>query len=149
MNDAIKQVVRIMIQRGVATPYTMRGCTDGEVEKLEKHFNIKLPSVYRDFLLAMGHGAGSLYTGTHFTYEHLFELRGWAEELLADVGPDFYLPDDAFVFLMHQGYDFLYFQTSEGDDPPVYEFLEWYDVPTEQSSRLSAFLLLVAQEYRL
>jgi len=34
------------------------------------------------------------------------------------------LPSDAFIFSMHQGYEFWYFRISEGDNPPVYGFHE-------------------------
>jgi hypothetical protein len=34
------------------------------------------------------------------------------------------MPPDAFVFWMHQGYQFCFFRTSDGDDPPVYYYLQ-------------------------
>ncbi len=34
------------------------------------------------------------------------------------------MPEDAFVFFMHQGYQFMFFRLSEGDDPPVYYYGE-------------------------
>jgi hypothetical protein len=147
MNDSIKQMIRALIQRGLATPYTLQGCPNEEIEKLEEHFNIKLPDAYRDFLLTMGRGAGKLFEGSHFTYEHLFKLREWAEELMVEAKAEFDLPDDAFVFMMHQGYDFFFFQVSEGVDPPVDEFLEGKQVPTQQAEHLSEFLLTSARRW--
>ena len=41
------------------------------------------------------------------------------------------MPDDAFVFSMHQGYIFEYFRLKDGDDPPVHSFLE-----TEPDARI-------------
>jgi len=34
------------------------------------------------------------------------------------------LPKDAFVFLMHQGYQFSFFRLSEGENPPIYFYCE-------------------------
>lgn len=34
------------------------------------------------------------------------------------------LPADAFVFLMHQGYQFSFFALAKGDDPAVSSYLE-------------------------
>ena len=39
--------------------------------------------------------------------------------LAEDVEP-FAFPDDALVFWMHQGYQFMFLRAAEGDDPPVY-----------------------------
>ena len=64
-------------------------------------------------------------------------IKEGAEELLEDddtwlieergaEGNPFELPDDAFIFLMHQGYQFMYFHTADrNEDPPVYYYLEW------------------------
>lgn len=59
--------------------------------------------------------------GTDTFWKHLSWLREAAEELIAEksAAP---LPADAFVFYMHQGYEFGYFLLSDGDDPPVYQF---------------------------
>jgi len=43
-----------------------------------------------------------------------------AEKILASANASFCLPSLAFVFLVHQGYQFIFFNMAEGDDPPVY-----------------------------
>jgi hypothetical protein len=40
------------------------------------------------------------------------------------------LPDDGFVFFMHQGYQFNFFRVSGEDDPPVYRYFEGKDQET-------------------
>jgi hypothetical protein len=48
-----------------------------------------------------------------------------AEDLLAECQSPLILPNDAFVFAMHQRYRFLYFVARPGDDDPaVYSYLE-------------------------
>lgn len=55
---------------------------------------------------------------------HLPDLREIAEQLLQENNQP-PLPAQAFVFLMHQGYQFLYFVADgKNDDPPVYGYLE-------------------------
>ena len=53
------------------------------------------------------------------------ELRSGAEELLAECGHPFELPKNAFVFAMHQGYQFMYFLVGESDDPEVMYYFEY------------------------
>lgn len=94
-----------------------------ELSKIELEFNVSLPQVYKQFLQLMGKGAGVYMQGSSVFYDELFSLREWANELLVenDMEP---LPDSAFVFWMHQGYQMAYFNLNEGDDPPVYYFTE-------------------------
>ncbi|MBR8826817.1 MAG: SMI1/KNR4 family protein [Gomphosphaeria aponina SAG 52.96 = DSM 107014] len=89
-------------------------CNLKEIIKLEKQLGIKLPSAYQEFLRIMGKGAG----------QHLFELQPAAVELLEENDFPQVLPQDAFVFLMHQGYQFSFFRLSEGENPPTYSYCE-------------------------
>ena len=59
-------------------------------------------------------------------YDDIFGLRKSAYSLLEENGLDVsLLPKNAYVFFMHQGYQFLYFITENGvDDPFVYYFTE-------------------------
>ena len=118
-------------------------CTEEEVAALEKQLNIHLPGAYREFLLWMGRDGGNLLVGTDYSYEILPKLKSWAMELLSEKNLSHLLPDDAFVFLMHQGYQFMFFRLSEGEDPPIY----YYNQPAQQQSfvvsdpSFSAFML--------
>ncbi len=67
-------------------------------------------------------------------------LKEEAENLLEENGEDFVLPDGVFVFLMHQGYEFDFFSTKEGDDPPVYQYVEGNGSPVLTWKSFSAFL---------
>ena len=96
-------------------------CTPEEVAKLEADLHVKLPAAYRAFLLLMGNGPDPILVGTECTIGDLYRLGEGAEELLAEDGNSFALTPDAFVFLMHQGYQFMYFQCdAANDDPPVF-----------------------------
>lgn len=98
-------------------------CTEAEVRELEQKVGLTLPLAYKEFLLWMGHSAGGLLVGTDIFYEHL-PLQEAAIELLAENNVTEKLPDTAFVFMMHQGYQFMFFDVSAGDDPPIHYYLE-------------------------
>lgn len=57
-------------------------------------------------------------------------LRANAREIFASAGLD--LPDEAFVFGIHQGYQVFFFYPKPGeDDPPVYLYVEGAERPTQ------------------
>jgi hypothetical protein len=99
-------------------------CTLEEIIAIEKTFKIKLPQAYQDFLLTMGHSGGDFLKGSDCFYKQLPLLKEWAIELLEENNFTEPLPDDAFVFFMHQGYQFSFFRLSEGDNPPIYFYYE-------------------------
>lgn len=115
---------KLFEESNVVAPDSFKPCTEEEVRALEERAGRPLPEVYKEFLLWMGHGAGGFLAGTHCLYEHLPDIQEGAVELLEENTFPEPLPDDAFVFLMHQGYQFMFFRLSEGDDPPVYYYHE-------------------------
>ncbi|MCU0546647.1 MAG: SMI1/KNR4 family protein [Oscillatoriaceae cyanobacterium Prado104] len=128
-------------------PRKLIPCTKEQIYSLERRSGLTLPIAYKEFLLWGGVWAGGLFIGSNCFYDSLPELRKAAEELLeSDEFPE-PLPEDAFVFFMHQGYIFWFFKTSEGDDPPVYGYEEggagvpYAPVPFKKlSSNFSKFL---------
>lgn len=99
-------------------------CTLAEVEDLEQWTGHRLPEVYREFLLWMGHAGGGLLEGSDCFYPHLRELPLLAQDLLEEDQCVKTLPGNTVVFFMHQGYQFDFFYLNDGDDPPVYWYLE-------------------------
>jgi hypothetical protein len=144
ISDSVKKLIRMRI----AKPQEIKGCSDDEISTLEARYHLSLPKLYKEFLREMGHRAGSFYQGTDFFYESLFDLRESAEELLREDESRFQLPDDAFVFFMHQGYQFMYFRTANrDDDPPVFNYLEGYSVPRQAYDSFSTFLLESVEDH--
>lgn len=113
-----------LIKLGHLSLSDLRPCTIAEVEAAEARLQLHFPGSYREFLLLMGHGAGQFLAGSDCFYDNLFDIQTWARETLADNGVERELPTDAFVFFMHQGYQFLFLRTTEGDDPPAYYYNE-------------------------
>lgn len=102
-------------------------CTSDEVRDMEQILQNDFPQAYKEFLLWMGKGAGTFLQGTDCFYTDLPKLKKWARELLAENNASVELTEDAFVFFMHQGYQFAFMLISEGDNPVVYYYNETQD----------------------
>ncbi len=68
-----------------------------------------LPASYKAYLLMAGRRPPRGWLGTDCTVGELADVRVWAEEVLRENGQP-PLPAQAFVFMMHQGYQFYYFR---------------------------------------
>ena len=100
-------------------------CTEQEVTELEEAVDLSLPVAFRAYLLHSGKVPDAMFTGSSCSYGDLFKLREGAEELLEDNNQPFKLPERAFVFWMHQGYQFAYFVADgKSDNPTVHYYLE-------------------------
>lgn len=134
----------------IVRPSRIKPCTQKEVEQLEHKLGAQLPLAYKEFLLWMGHGAGGILRGSDCFYWHLIDIQQGAIELLAENAFPEKLPDAAFVFLMHQGYTFVFFRINQGDDPEVYHYMEvemqttYAKVATHYSDYLSSIITLDA-----
>lgn len=122
-----------------ATSAEVSGLTEGEIAAVEADQGVKLPSIYLAFLAAMGRSAGSLFVGSDVFFPLVLGLRRDAEELLEENGSPFELDGTDVVFLMHQGYQFM-FMHGPDDDPPVFLYKEGNDGPDLVASRFSSFL---------
>ncbi len=120
----LDKIKKQLIELKLAFPEEQVGCTRNEVILLEQQLGISLPTAYHEFLLSMGHSAGKFLQGSDCFFQHLLSLQEWAFELLNENNFPKKLPEDAFVFYMHQGYQFSFFRLSEGDDPPTYSYCE-------------------------
>lgn len=99
-----------------------KGCTEGEIIALEANTGGPFPAAYRHFLGEVGRDWGRFMVGSDVALGDLLRINGEARELVAEAGTT--LPPSAFVFLMHQGHEFLCFFSGQGDDPPVHRFME-------------------------
>jgi SMI1/KNR4 family protein SUKH-1 len=127
------------------------GCNAKEIEDVETCIGGRLPEAYREFLTWMGHSCGRFLQGSDCFYENLKDVQGYARDLLKEDHSVEVLPEDAFVF-MHQGYYFLFFRLADGDDPPIYSYLENTAKPeesiiTKEYLRLNDFLLAELETY--
>ena len=126
MGSDIKQAVSRLVASGLAEQ--LCGSSKEEIEALEAQAARTLPASYRLFLSLLGHGAGEFLEGTDFRIEEVPGLTESAAELLTECGVDFKPPEGWFVFCMHQGYQFLFFDCTEGDDPSVWRYADGGEV---------------------
>ena len=133
----IECVLDEMKMLGTPNPQKFIPCTEEEVIRLEQVTHFSLPQAYQEFLRTMGNSTDDFLVGSDFLYPVLPSLQEWARELLIENQIPQKFPDDAFVFFMHQGYQFNFFHTSEGEDPPVYRYFEGTDLDLFQIGRAS------------
>ena len=120
--NSIKQINDFLNQRGER----LKSVSPMEIENIERKYEVRLPSVYRDFLDLMGKSAGNYMLGSSVFYDELFSLKQGVEELVEENNLE-PIPASAFIFWMHQGYQAAFFNIGEGDNPPVYYFTEGQD----------------------
>jgi hypothetical protein len=119
-----------IIANGFADDETLEGCTPAEILSIETQLGIALPDVYRTFLKEMGKCTGDFLSGIDVTYPAILSFKETAQRLLryANASP---LSSTAFVFALHQDYQFMFFDTTKGDDPPIFHYRE-KDVKSRQ-----------------
>jgi hypothetical protein len=142
----IAELVRKLYREEIAARGKLRGLAPEDVAELERRLARPLPTCYRQLLLVMGRDAGEFFIGSDIfgkTIDGLLDLQRAALDLITENGNRVRLPDAAFVFLMHQGYTFAYFRLDDGDDPPVFVYLE-PDEHTRAADHFSAFILAEA-----
>jgi len=110
------------------------GCTEEEIQELEKKLNVFLPESYKEFLLWMGKDSGGFLRGSDFLYPKIIDIQDWSWELIEEAYPE----DErhewyCFTFLMHQGYTFWCFSLLSPDntDPIVCQYTEGEDPMSE------------------
>jgi hypothetical protein len=99
------------------------GSSLADLEDYQRERELVLPADYIRFLSIAGEDAGDFLKGSDFLFVELDNVRSEADALLEDdSGPQ--LPDGAFVFCCHHGYQFLFFCLGTNPDPPIYYYLE-------------------------
>src|SRR5262249_52405627 len=121
MTDAVNDILDDLVARGVINASDLGGLSDKEIAKIEKTHGMPLPGAYRSFLARAGRSAGAFLAGTDLFVPRLYQLRHWTLELFIENRVFFALLPTHYVFGMHQGYEALFFDTTAGDDPPVYQ----------------------------
>jgi len=115
----VEDAVAKLTEAGLVTPGALKGCTAEEIGQIEAKFHLQLPAVYKEFLTRMGKAGGQFLVGSDYLFPAPLRLRDDAEALLGESGAGFKLDRGDFVFVGHQGYEFLFFRAAEQPDPPV------------------------------
>jgi len=129
-STSIAMLIQRMEASRIASPRDLAGCSDEEIEQLERRYSVRLPRSYRSFLQAMGHRSGRLFRYDHWTvtYQDVLRLtekeREGARQAGADAARrlDAILGTDGLIILGRLGEQFLFVHCDEGDDPVVHYF---------------------------
>jgi hypothetical protein len=117
------------------------------VKALEHELGLPLPAAYRAYLLLAGAYPPASLVGSDCHDHYLLELRANAQRLLIECGAQFQLPENAVVFLMHQGYQFLYCEAGiQLVDPEVWYYREYEPRPKLLFQRFSDWVTSIAAE---
>jgi len=99
--------------------------TEPQIDDFSASIGQRLPPSYRAYLSIAGISPPPNLVGSDCYGHYLPQLYEWAVELLAECKYPFTLPENAVVFLVHQGYQFFYFIADGSDsDPAVYYYFE-------------------------
>lgn len=121
-------------------------CSPSDIERLQSTMGVQLPAAYKAYLRIAGNEPPSAWIGSDCTVRHLPDLRAGSERLLRECGQP-PLPVDAFVFLMHQGYQFFYFVADgSSDDPPVFYYFEGEPEVVRKFDHFSELVEIVARD---
>ncbi len=146
MEQAIVSTVEKLVQAGVVERSQAAGCSLEEMAQIENDFGVTLPRSYKEFLRLLGRSSGDFLHGTTFNYPGVIQLREMAIELLESCGSEFSLAPSDFVFLGHQGYQFMFFDTAVSDDPPVIYYIDQESAPKQIFESFSAWFSVCADD---
>jgi hypothetical protein len=94
------------------------GYSEDDIAAIEKECALPLPSAFRAYLRAFCVRPGRLLKGSDLARRGMFASFRANAEIISDRT----LPDEAIVFLIHQGYSFDYFLATREEDPAVRRF---------------------------
>jgi len=123
--------------------YPMKPCSKDDLSILVKLSSTRtLPKTYLDFMNKAGNGIEFL-VGTDYSMKYIFDLKEGAIELLEENKFIKKLTENQYIFMMHQGYIFWFFNLNDGDDPAVYCYDESVELDdfNKVSDTLSDFLI--------
>jgi hypothetical protein len=137
----IADLCRFMLDSGIAVAGDLRGCARAEIAVLENRIGVRLPEAFTEYLLAMGNGCGSLMQGDEFGIEGVEVAERVASEITTESDCAWKPARRMLPFRQHHGYTFTFFYTDEdGNDPPVWAYMEAEPGPREWSPSFTCWL---------
>lgn len=100
-----------------------RGVSVNSISKKEKELGKKLPASYKVFLNLMGEYATFL-AGDSCFFEDIDDVQIGFRNTFSKYVKQHELTDDDFAFCSSQGTSYCFFNLSQGQDPPVFFYIE-------------------------
>lgn len=119
-------LIKRLIKSKAATREQIQGCSEQEIHHVCEVSRLTLPEAYLDFLRSVGKGAGRFMCEVDQYYDSMLELNYKAAQFL-DIYEEggLLLPENAYVFSMRYGEQFLFFNADgTSDNPPVFYYYE-------------------------
>jgi hypothetical protein len=117
------------------------GYEEEEVAAAEGRLGFRFPAAFRTYLREMAKSPGDLFRGSDLArLSELEQFRESALEVMRESNPALTLPDDAIVFLSHQGYEFCYLLARDEGESPVFQYVEGDGDVARISESFAAFL---------
>lgn len=132
-----KELCEVIAASGLCEGEHVAGMNQEQISTLENKYAVRLPKAYKEWLAEFGASSSGIFYSVTFTYPQLEEAQRRAKKLASVDG--FSLPESAIVFLIDDC-SFCYFDATEGDDPPVYEFYENHTSATKIQDSFSDWL---------
>lgn len=163
----------LLAELGYIRPECIFPCTEADVDEFEIAIGVKIPLAYREFLVWGGKGMGKIMQGSDdfYYYEPVYSQmrkllqnydkshdyqtdepylgRIMARELLLENNLDpSPIDNQVIIIFSHQGYQFAYIRADEGENPPVYYYVEGQvlNTPVKQHEHYSDYLETVIRD---
>ena len=95
------------------------GCSESEIDDLEKKVGFELPRAYKEYLSLMGRDYDGVMCGTDCFVNHATENTEYLSELLKENDLKYALPENYLAFFCHQGYIISWFELPKKNDNPI------------------------------
>ena len=110
-------LAQTLVDNHLATPDLIAPCSAEDILVIESKYSIKLPSTYKEFLLAVGRSSNRIFSDVILMYPAICSI----DDVMKSTLGDFQLSTNAFIFTLRNDL-LLYFISTEGDDPPIYRY---------------------------
>lgn len=125
-----------------------QGLDDHSIDEIIKAQSAdRLPESFEAYLRVAGQACGRLWVGSDSHYPRILTLKQSAISLTSETQVEIPMLNESVVFLMHQGYVFLYVSTS-GEDPSVMQFHESFAEPQQVADSFSEFVVNSVSDLR-
>lgn len=149
--EFMQTLVARCVKVGLVKPDEVEGFSDSEIQEMEKMAGNSFPGAYKNFLSVTGRRFGKISRSEAIflpNAQAFLALQKFPVELFAESSLTFRLPTKAIVISQHDGYQFMYFETGSGDDPPIFMFVEANDEAVLVANSLSTHIASILWEYQ-
>jgi hypothetical protein len=113
-------LINFMVEKEIASISDIQGYSELEISTFENLNHVSLPSIYRDYLLAIGKKHGDLFGGASVYLEHYDfckkDFLTQIEQYSFQVSEKYF--ESGFLFYANRGYDFQFFYLDQTDNDP-------------------------------